>query len=419
MSPRSDRCSQVGHRRPVTRFSVSPSSFSDLPNTKSMCHIYASRRNDSMYKRKNLGKNTITLLLEESTSRGASCDIERASVVSSSAPMKEFHGSQTLVDSGKSHQEVPFMAANSQIEQIANNGENNVSNDRRSSPKANAELRSSVVEKVDSKTKEPFEGFASTRELCIHVLKSSGLLPEERARENCDSIDDQCEIDSEKSLKCIKCGVSECSSKMLICDLCEEAFHLSCCNRRGKKLPVDEWYCQVCFRKKPKHLRAKLLKPKDELDGNRNQVSRRGLRPIALMLKDTQPYTTGVRIGKDFQVEVLEWNGLIADTHDCLGEPSEDLKSDSKVKSGMINNWIQCREKIVSSETDKEMVCGKWRRAPLFAVQTDDWDCSCAIPWDPTHADCELETDEVLKQLKYIKKLRCRLSNKKKKSNQI
>nr|CAD1823178.1 unnamed protein product [Ananas comosus var. bracteatus] len=151
------------------------------------------------------------------------------------------------------------------------------------------------------------------------------------------------------------------------------------------------------------------------------------------MLKDTQPYTTGVRIGKDFQVEVLEWNGLIADTHDCLGEPSEvdpaefsnisDLKSDSKVKSGTINNWIQCREKIVSSETDKEMVCGKWRRAPLFAIQTDDWDCSCAIPWDPTHADCavpqELETDEVLKQLKYIKKLRCRLSNKKKKSNQI
>lgn len=27
-------------------------------------------------------------------------------------------------------------------------------------------------------------------------------------------------------------------------------------------------------------------------------------------------------------------------------------------------------------------------RAPLFVVQTDEWDCSCALPWDPFHADC-------------------------------
>lgn len=27
-------------------------------------------------------------------------------------------------------------------------------------------------------------------------------------------------------------------------------------------------------------------------------------------------------------------------------------------------------------------------RAPLFEVQTDDWDCSCAVVWDPIHADC-------------------------------
>lgn len=27
-------------------------------------------------------------------------------------------------------------------------------------------------------------------------------------------------------------------------------------------------------------------------------------------------------------------------------------------------------------------------RAPLFEVQTDDWECFCAVLWDPAHADC-------------------------------
>ncbi|GJN39021.1 hypothetical protein PR202_gb28114 [Eleusine coracana subsp. coracana] len=55
------------------------------------------------------------------------------------------------------------------------------------------------------------------------------------------------------------------------------------------------------------------------------------------------------------------------------------------------------------------MICflhGTLCRAPLFVVQSSNWDCSCSVIWDPIHADCavpqELETDEVLKQLKYI-----------------
>lgn len=27
-------------------------------------------------------------------------------------------------------------------------------------------------------------------------------------------------------------------------------------------------------------------------------------------------------------------------------------------------------------------------RAPLFTDQSEDWDCSCAIQWDPIRADC-------------------------------
>lgn len=83
-----------------------------------------------------------------------------------------------------------------------------------------------------------------------------------------------------------------------------------------------------------------------------------------------------------------------------------------------IGNWIQCREVL-----DSGVVCGKWRRyiihskfllfsslclcwhitliclyafftawtfrrAPLFVVQSSDWDCSCSVVWDPIHADC-------------------------------
>ncbi|KAG6735793.1 hypothetical protein POTOM_061541 [Populus tomentosa] len=41
-----------------------------------------------------------------------------------------------------------------------------------------------------------------------------------------------------------------------------------------------------------------------------------------------------------------------------------------------------------------------------FEVQTAVWECFCCVFWDPIHADCaapqELETDEVMKQIKYI-----------------
>jgi len=79
-------------------------------------------------------------------------------------------------------------------------------------------------------------------------------------------------------------------------------------------------------------------------------------------------------------------------------------------KKTSIGNWIQCREVL-----DTGVACGKWRRAPLFVVQSSIWDCSCSVIWDPIHADCavpqELETDEVLEQLKYINKLKNRLGS--------
>ncbi|CAK7345729.1 unnamed protein product [Dovyalis caffra] len=119
-----------------------------------------------------------------------------------------------------------------------------------------------------------------------------------------------------------------------------------------------------------------------------------------------------------------------------------ELKSNKPTKLGSIGNWLQCRQVIDdAAEGDNVTICGKWRRrafprnfvnvmenltmkpectlAPLFEVQTNDWECFCCVFWDPIHADCaapqELETDEVMKQLKYIQMLRPRLAAKRRK----
>ncbi|XP_068491416.1 uncharacterized protein [Phaseolus vulgaris] len=64
---------------------------------------------------------------------------------------------------------------------------------------------------------------------------------------------------------------------------------------------------------------------------------------------------------------------------------------------------------------------GGFTWAPFFEVQTDVCECFCAIHWDPSHADCavpqELETDQVLKQLKYVEVLRPRVAARRKKSD--
>ncbi|KAH9329819.1 hypothetical protein KI387_001927, partial [Taxus chinensis] len=77
---------------------------------------------------------------------------------------------------------------------------------------------------------------------------------------------------------------------------------------------------------------------------------------------------------------------------------------------GSMGNWLQCQNVICVDgarsigEKVKDVTCGKWRRAPLSQVQNDEWDCSCAVVWDPVHADCavpqELKTEDIMRHLK-------------------
>ncbi|OUZ99212.1 zinc finger protein [Macleaya cordata] len=316
-------------------------------------------------------------------------------------------------------------------------------NDSCSSSKSNIELGSASIKSdmddtgecssSDILTTDLSGGSLTEKELCISILRKHGLLQPVSPDRNCTSNDvvgisaDRCNFQS-----CKICGHLENPQKMLICDHCEEAFHVSCCNPRIRKIPVDEWFCQPCSRKKRKisaeTTSGKSINAKSEVSKYRIGTFKDELDPILFMLNDTEPYTTGVRIGKGFQADVPDWSGPIANDVECIGEPLEMDPTDCDSLCGLnakkssapssIGNWLQCRE-VLDDGTEEGTICGKWRRAPLFEVQTDDWDCSCAVVWDPVHSDCavpqELGTDQVLKHLKYIEMLRPRLVAKKRK----
>nr|CAD1827634.1 unnamed protein product [Ananas comosus var. bracteatus] len=266
----------------------------------------------------------------------------------------------------------------------------------------------------------------SERELCISVLKNHGLLGGVCERKELASLEFLGSDDPNSFLKCKTCGHSENPLKMLICDLCEEAFHVTCCSPRVKKLRNVEWYCQPCSRSK-ETVSSCITGTTSEEEKN---VSYGDLGPLLAMLRDSRPHISRVRIGKAFQVEVPAWSGPIADDSDSVLEfslldspecASLDCWNNYKPqKTTSIGNWIQCRDVLYTSDSNEGTICGKWRRAPLFVVQTDEWDCSCALPWDPFHADCavpqEVETEVVLKHLKYIEMLRPRLANTKQNS---
>ncbi|XP_050376995.1 uncharacterized protein LOC126794346 isoform X2 [Argentina anserina] len=265
-------------------------------------------------------------------------------------------------------------------------------------------------------------GDLSEKDFCISILKSHGLLGEIQNTRSCGSAEGS-DTSSSKTCRrsCKFCNRSETSLKLLICDNCEEAFHMSCCQPRIKKVPIDEWFCYSCLTEKHTLLKERVTRKFPNITSvmSRSASSKDDVNPILLMLRDTEPYRTSVRVGKGFQADVPDWSGPV--NNENIGEPAElhpseyarlhEFNASKPTKVRSISNWIQCREVV---DPESGIRCGKWRRAPLFEVQTKDWDCFCSILWDPSHADCnvpqELETDEVLKQLKYVETLRPRLS---------
>ncbi|EOA30127.1 hypothetical protein CARUB_v10013235mg [Capsella rubella] len=194
--------------------------------------------------------------------------------------------------------------------------------------------------------------------------------------------------------QCKHCDKQGTVEKMLICDDCEEAYHTRCCGVRMKEVAeIDDWLCPSCLKNKSSKTKTK------------GRISRERKWRV------TVPFVIGVRIGKEFQADVPDWSGPTMSDTSFVGKPLEideseyihDLKkAKNSKKQQCAVNWLQCREEDTNGE-----ICGKWRRAPRSEVQTKDWECFCCVFWDPSRADCaapqELETSEILKQLKYIK----------------
>lgn len=266
------------------------------------------------------------------------------------------------------------------------------------------------------------------KDICTAILRGYGLLENVVVTKLGASTEDfYTSSDNCCLISCKACDCSESTVKMLICDNCDDAYHLSCCKPHKKIAPEDEWFCQTCLIKK-----QRVLKKSSCNESSSNSPSEGESGPTALMLKDTG-YKTRVRISKKYQAEIPDWTGPATDDAGCSGEPfeitpSENLclpkqSSNEHMRISSIGNWLQCRQ--VNEGFGKRVdgsICGKWRRAPLFEVQTDNWECFRSVLWDPAHADCavpqELETEEVLKQLKYMEMLKHRLVVKRRKLNQ-
>ncbi|VAI80507.1 unnamed protein product [Triticum turgidum subsp. durum] len=249
-------------------------------------------------------------------------------------------------------------------------------------------IKHKVEDSRESDTESLME--LTSREVCISLLERDIVLIEKSELSSTSTTLTHDDNESNTLFACKSCGSFEDPCRMLICDRCEEAFHLLCCHRRIKKIPDNDWYCLDCSRKKPKRQREMLPSTK----GSAKHIQR----PLQVlgskgdMLMNAEPYETQVRIGRDFQAEVPEWSGPISGSDDYFGEPAEldatemtnlSLSLRREDKKTSIGNWIQCQEVL-----DTGAICGKWRRAPLFVVQSSDWDCSCSVLWDPIHADC-------------------------------
>lgn len=140
----------------------------------------------------------------------------------------------------------------------------------------------------------------SVKETSISVLKTVGILERVKASNIRDPLEDEGSIVATScSRSCKGCGNSESTLKMLLCDNCDEAFHLNCSNSRIKK-DADEWFCNSCLKKKSKILKESgSASHSDELS------------PIAMMFEENKPYRTEVRIGKGFQADVPDWSGPV------------------------------------------------------------------------------------------------------------
>lgn len=168
---------------------------------------------------------------------------------------------------------------------------------------------SNIVEHPNSKLEVSGDDL-SIREFCTSVLRSHGLLAGDCPVSNSAPTEVLRNIKNDNFFQsCELCGNFEKALNILLCDHCEDAFHLSCCNLNMEMLPADLWFCPSC----------------SKLNNNVSQETsflkkcsvswwngRSKLGPIASMLKNPEAHTSRVRIGTSYQATVPEWSDQLS-----------------------------------------------------------------------------------------------------------
>lgn len=151
------------------------------------------------------------------------------------------------------------------------------------------------------------------KEFCVNILRSHGLLKGDTLTDNVVSVEGAVTIGNNYcSRSCKICGHLDSSVKMLLCDHCEDSYHPYCYNSRFKKLPIDEWFCHSCLSKRQKILKETIIKsPGINSEMRKCRTAKDEMNPILLMLRDTEPYASGVRVGKGFQAAVPDWSNPV------------------------------------------------------------------------------------------------------------
>eukprot|EP00249_Psilotum_nudum_P009012 c21652_g1_i1 orf=331-2223(+) len=286
-------------------------------------------------------------------------------------------------------------------------------------------------------------------EQCVSLLRKYGVLksPEYYLSQNLPSSALLPGLVGDKlfSKTCKICGNLEDAKNTLICDECQEAFHMSCCNPRVSLKyfeKEDDWYCSLCRKQKKK---TALKFSMEVLPSQGNTVFIPKVSPSGALdsFRNVFPmgshYTSKVRLGPAHQVDVPPWTGRVKENLNtfiagCFGTEIP-LTRDEKVAEqdqirrahedrgrllhwlsakslpqGLKENWLQCHcivkkgiRDLNGQKVTNDVICGKWRRVPLGLEQKESWECFCAIFWDPSHADCavpqELATEDIVKRM--------------------
>ena len=161
---------------------------------------------------------------------------------------------------------------------------------------------------------------------------------------------------------CNICNSKKNENKLLICDGCDEQYHMYCLEPKVTKLPPGDWFCPNC-----KNSGMDKCKPCCSEQNNQPMLSLFGSPMLDLSLGEgeSMQYLLG-ELGTRSNVKYgdnTQWDNML---------PPEDT-----------TQWIQCN------------LCRKWRRIKWsidIDSLPDDWSCSM-LYWDRDKAACSADED--------------------------